>query len=678
MVSNDTIRRLLNTQTKRTEIDKDLKNQLKQISLSYEAANILDQARALSRVKKVKNYSAILEARNPKEWAERALLFQGKQYSFDGAGLWVASGEGLNPGPLMDNSLIQSIVKPRQIFATTYALVRLGYYLCIQKFPRAEVHWYLHDHSAAEDMSKTRLQLELIDNCEILKRSQIDRNSHRKTFYIDGVERIAYVMATRSSKLGEAGQKAISKTPTYVCIDEYQRHSPYAESYIMGGTGFRNVQLLRQGTPLAPGNHLSSVVNDGTQYMAAYGCPHCGAWVFPDISIDETTREPSSASVITNKSWDGRPDNIRCDNCDYPHNPCKHKDFRCRELIFVCDKCGGSLEHLRGRHGIFSDDGIGTRRGACLWESQRSASDKKPMGASWLFTRFDVAYYSLAKVYQNIRRSIQAGGVRLATNEDIGKTYKGSEGALIQRHWIKACFVRTLSKYQAQWQQYIIRVAVVDWGIEVGAGTWVCVFGLYVVNGVYKWAWLDAESFSGDHYEQRQRAARFVKEKGANIAICDYGAKGGGEKHLQEAIGKDYVFLVNHNLQRNQVHNQDWSISPFDMLGTENIIRIPKANAFDNLVEKLSRYNDPILAIPYNLPYEFDRYIEHLYNIYRGDVNEAMRMATSGFEGLRDEHDAFKKAGPIHIADCFKFLFLTMLTDDHLRFFISRGQSNKQ
>lgn len=246
----------------------------------------------------------------------------------------------------------------------------------------------------------------------------------------------------------------------------------------------------------------------------------------------------------------------------------------------------------------------------------------------------------------------------------------GGEGCMIQRHWIEATYLRTITRVEALQQAYIMRLVTVDWGNEAGAGTWVCLWGLYTVNGDYYWTLLDIGQFSGEFDAQGERAALWGKERGMELALCDYGHKGSRDRYFKAILGQDRVFLVDHNIVPGKTADRPWTVTPIELLAKEHIFKISKDLAFDHMVALLSRKNPP-LRIPYGNPLDFSEYLEQLFNIYRGPVRPG-RTDDDDFEVVGNEREGFKKHGPIHIADCFKFLLLTMIDDSHFRFFLSR------
>lgn len=625
----------------------------------------------------IPKYQEIIGAQMPDHWAEVARKLAGQPFRFDGMELWRADGSAGGVGPLRSTSLLRTIEKPRKVGNTEIALCEQGYRLCTRVNPPASIIWALHDGATAQKMSRERLQAGLVNGCQILRRAQVLNNVLQKSFTIEKIERFITVFATRAAVLGEEGQQSIGAAPTDIYLDEYQRHSPLAEAIIAGGTGWQLVPIMRFGTPLSPGNHLTTARRRACEYMSFYKCSKCGLWQHPDIDVDEAGRVPVSANVGSNPHWDGRRYDkpASCADCTQPAGGCQRSgEYRCRELIMVCTKCGASLEHLRGKAGVQPDNLGG---GAAVWWAQNVGPDHKPQiarGESWVWTRFDVGLYQLAHVYAKIKEAIEASGMRLAMNEEIGKPYTGGEGCMIQRHWVEATKLREMNCAFARRQPYIVKAVAVDWGDEEGAGTWALVAGLFARNQQHYWCLLGAEQFAGAYDEQGRRAAEWaVQGLGAQLAVVDYGFQGGRARHFAEALGgRERVFKVDHRLRRDKVADREWTVSDINMLGSQDIFSIPKARAFDHMVALLSRTDDPVLYIPYANPAEWTPYLEQLFNIYRGSGQRG-RTALDGFEVVGDEHEGFRKAGPIHFADCLKFLLLLMFTPSHLQFFISRA-----
>lgn len=623
---------------------------------------------SLAKIKQVPNLKEILASQYADQWAERARKYRGQPFSFAGMELWRADGSaGGGLGPLRSTARSRLVHKPRKIAHTEIILCEMGFRVCKHKNPPANVGWFVHSDGVAQDVSAQRFD-PAVDQTPVLSASLKDDNVGRKSFVIDGVERFWFVSSARSSRKGEEGNKAVGLILTDVMLDEIQKHPEGAMGYITGAAGWERFRVWAGGTPRTLANQINKMLLAGTHYVAYYLCPHCGHIHHPELDVDSSNMVPVSASIGENPEWDGvtTPElidngSLPCVDCRYPIAPCERR-FKCRHLIMVCPKCGGSLEHLRGRAGI-CDDGIGTDIGAVVWESQNPGAAS---GDSWEWTPFDVAYYSMDRKIQSIQALLDIGDIRGATNEEIGKPYTGSVGCIVSHGWIDSGKLPTVDKRDALSGEYLLRIFSGDWGSEEGMGTW---GGMIGITRTLQPVLLDAEQFQGEFIPQAEDAAKWGSERGMDIALLDQGHSEGRERQFYPYIARSNVFLVSHRKMKGQAAVEEWLTSDIEEIAKTRVFVVKKAILVANMVAILRRGRDGGLLIPWKRPEEFSRFIEQFYNLYRRPKQPS--FTADGLEIERDDDDDYVRGGPDHFLQVIKFALAIFHSEAHLRFFLS-------
>lgn len=542
------------------------------------------------------------------DWALKERTFKGKPWSFNGLETWIPFHQDRH-----NNLLVR---KPRQVTFSEQVMNKVFHYMIMN--PYESVLHTFHQQVPASDFSKERYA-NCIRNCLMLVEAENRRDIHTRSFeFRIGDEQFLYILGTKTGGgEGVAGAQVLSKTPGMIVFDERQDQEQNVKTYVGESLGFKpNAKTITGGTSRTPGNPLELEYQQSDQKLCLYKCPSCNTWNWPEIQL--IGREWSCKNILT----------LRDAIEDQFGNPKKH--------IFICSKCGKSLDHYRGKYGK-QDDG-----GNIQWVSQKVDSRGKPITdyySGYFFTRFEVGFYNLTTHIIN-RISDTARTLREVSNDILGIPYAGDD-CPFNMTLLNGCKAPQITMEGARTVKYKLIVGTLDWG--AAPGSYAYVEGITEDNRAISLGW---NCIQGPEAEHGKMAAEWFKSMGCNIVICDWGYKAGREKHLKDAFGISNVFMVMYDTGVSKSLTFD-SAGHFDLTKImEGVVVVDRNYAIENMQRQLYGGTD-YWIIPYSDPKLVDPYLIQFTNIFKVDPRENKTTSVIG----RDTYK-YERSGPDHSAHC--------------------------